>query len=87
MRIDRFLKETQVIKRRALAHEACEKGAIRINGRPAKPSGEVKSGDVVTISMRDGERVVTVRILEVPENGRAGSANVEVSVVDTFGGK
>lgn len=47
MRLDKFLKISRIIKRRAVAKEAAEKGRIQINGNVAKPSANVKVGDVV----------------------------------------
>ena len=55
MRIDKFLKVSRIIKRRTIANEACAGGRITINGKVAKPSAEVKTGDV--ISIRFGEHV------------------------------
>ena len=50
MRIDLFLKEARVIKRRTIAKEYCERGLVLINGKVAKPSSEVKDGDIVNIT-------------------------------------
>ena len=50
MRIDKFLKVSRVIKRRSVAADACDGGRIEINGKVAKPSKDVKIGDVVTVS-------------------------------------
>ena len=41
MRIDKFLKNSRLIKRRTIAKEACEQGRILINGKVAKPGSEV----------------------------------------------
>ncbi|MDI9376138.1 MAG: S4 domain-containing protein, partial [Thermotogota bacterium] len=38
MRLDKFLKQSRIIKRRILAKEAIEKGFISRNGIQAKPS-------------------------------------------------
>ena len=45
MRIDKFLKNSRLIKRRTLAKEACEQERVWINDRPAKPGSDVKEGD------------------------------------------
>ena len=42
MRIDKFLKNSRLIKRRTVAKEACDQGRISINGKPAKAGTEVK---------------------------------------------
>ncbi|MDR2771580.1 MAG: RNA-binding S4 domain-containing protein, partial [Clostridiales Family XIII bacterium] len=42
MRIDKFLKNARIIKRRAIAKEACDSERVCVNGRSAKPGAEVK---------------------------------------------
>ncbi len=53
MRIDKYLKVSRIIKRRTVANEACAGGRVMINQKVAKPSSDVKPGDV--ISIRFGE--------------------------------
>lgn len=64
MRLDKFLKVAHLIKRRAVAKEACEGGRITINGRPAKSAREVAVGDMIHLSL--GRRRLEVEVLEVP---------------------
>ena len=47
MRIDKFLKVSRILKRRTVAQEACSEEKVVINGKAAKPSTNVKIGDVV----------------------------------------
>ena len=54
LRIDKFLKVSRILKRRAVAQEAARAGKVVINGREAKPSREVKAGDVVEILYASG---------------------------------
>ncbi len=49
MRLDKFLKISRIIKRRTLAKEACDGDKVIINKKMAKPSTEVKEGDIVEI--------------------------------------
>ncbi|ADK17176.1 MULTISPECIES: RNA-binding S4 domain-containing protein [Clostridium] len=49
MRLDKYLKVSRIIKRRTVAKEACEGGRVAINGKVAKPSVEVKEGDIIEI--------------------------------------
>ena len=49
MRIDKFLKNSRIIKRRTVAKDACEQGRIFLNDKPAKPGAEVKVGDKVFV--------------------------------------
>lgn len=65
MRIDKYLKVSRIIKRRTVAQEACEGGKVTINGKVAKPSSEVKVGDILTLQF--GVKTVTVEVLEVKE--------------------
>ena len=64
MRLDKYLKVSRLIKRREAAKEFIEKGYVFLNGKVAKPSSEVKEGDVLRIQSPLG-KVVTARILEV----------------------
>lgn len=50
MRLDKFLKVSRIIKRRTVAKEASDSDKVLINGRIAKPSSEVKVGDIIEIN-------------------------------------
>lgn len=65
MRIDKFLKVSKVIKRRTVANEIADKGRVFVNGKQAKPSYEVKLGDVVEIQF--GEKVSKFEIIFIPK--------------------
>jgi len=65
MRIDKFLKVSRIIKRRTVANEACASGRVSVNDKTAKPSSEVKPGDV--ISIRFGEHIGHYEVLAVKE--------------------
>ena len=45
MRLDKFLKLSRLVKRRTVAQEMAEIGAVRLNGRQCKPSAEERGGD------------------------------------------
>lgn len=64
MRLDKFLKISRVIKRRTVANEAADSGRVFVNGKQAKPSYEVKSGDVVEIKF--GDKVSKFEIIKIP---------------------
>ena len=49
MRLDKYLKVSRIIKRRTVAKEACESGRVIINGKVAKPSNDIKEGDIIEI--------------------------------------
>ena len=65
MRFDKFLKVARIIKRRTVANEACSRDRVTVNGKDAKPSKDVKVGDVVCVSF--GDRKLTFRVLDVPD--------------------
>ena len=54
MRLDKYLKVSRIIKRRTVAKEAGEGGRVSINGKTAKPSAEVKEGDVNPLRRKAG---------------------------------
>ena len=58
MRLDLFLKETRIIKRRTIAKEFCERGLVLVNEKVAKPAYEVKEGDKLRIKL--GNKIVNI---------------------------
>ena len=64
MRLDKFLKISRIIKRRTVANEAADGGRIIVNGRPAKPSYEVKVNDIIEIKF--GDKTSKFRIINIP---------------------
>ena len=56
----------------AVANEACDNGLVTVNGKPARASYDVKVGD--QISLRFGQRIVTVEVLDVQETVRQADA-------------
>ena len=72
MRLDKYLKVSRLIRRRAVANEACDNGLVTVNGKPARASYEVKEGDQITL--RFGVRTVTVEVLSVQETVRQSDA-------------
>lgn len=65
MRLDKFLKVSRLIKRRTVANEACDAGRVLVNGKSAKASQSVKTGDVIEIQF--GTRSVKAEVLSVAE--------------------
>jgi len=72
MRLDKFLKVSRLIKRRAVANEACDASRISVNGKPAKASYDVKLGDSISISF--GSKRVTVRVLNIKDTTKKSDA-------------
>ncbi|EHM09703.1 ribosome-associated heat shock protein implicated in recycling of 50S subunit [Thermanaerovibrio velox DSM 12556] len=65
MRVDKFLKLSRIVKRRTVAQEMAEAGAVRVSGRVAKPSTEVKDGDLLEVDFPS--RFLKVRVLTADE--------------------
>ena len=65
MRLDKFLKVSRVIKRRTVANEAADNGRVIVNGKIAKPSCDVKVGDVVEIKF--GDKTSKFEIISIPQ--------------------
>lgn len=80
MRIDKFLKVSRILKRRSLAAEAATGGRVKINGRTAKPSHEVREGDVLEIGFNSG--AVKFRVLKIKETVRKEEAESLYEVLD-----
>lgn len=72
MRLDKYLKVSRLIKRRTVAKDVCEGEKVSINGRLAKPSAEVKAGDIIAINMRN--HILEVKVLSTPPSIRADDA-------------
>lgn len=62
MRLDKYLKVSHLIKRRTLAKDYVEAGYVKVNGKVAKPSTEVKIGDTIDITSTDGQ-IMTVKVM------------------------
>ena len=66
MRLDKFLKVSRLIKRRTVANTVSEMGRVLINSKPAKPSKQLKVGDIIKIEYHN--RTVVAKVLIIPQN-------------------
>ena len=73
-RIDKYLWAIRVFKTRTDATEACKGGRVNIGALEAKPSKEVKEGDVITV--RKGAVRYSYKVL-APLEKRVGAKDVE----------
>ncbi|HEX8551489.1 MAG TPA: S4 domain-containing protein [Abditibacteriaceae bacterium] len=64
MRLDLFLKQTGIVKRRPIAKLLCDGGKISRNGQVAKAGDEVRTGDALRLDF--GTKIVSFEILGVP---------------------
>ena len=67
MRLDLFLKLTRIIKQRTVAKQACDAGAVKLNGAPVKPGTAVQQGDFLRVDLPSYS--LEAEILEVPQRG------------------
>lgn len=65
MRLDKFLKISRLIKRRTVANDVSDSGRVLVNGIIAKPSKQIKEGDIIEILYSN--RTVKIKILQVPQ--------------------
>ena len=72
-RLDKFLWSIRVFKTRTDATDACKGGKVKIAGVNAKPSKEVKPGDVIQI--HKGSVFYTYKVLKLLHS-RVGAALV-----------
>lgn len=69
MRLDLFLKKTALVRQRGLAKELCTAGAVSVDGRVAKASHDVRTGQRIVLEMPS--RRLEVQVLEVPRGNVA----------------
>lgn len=83
MRLDKYLKVSRLIKRRTLAKEVAEKERILVNDKAAKPSKELKIGDLITISF--GNKDVTVKVVSLEATTKKADASAMYEFIkETF---
>ena len=79
MRLDKYLKNSRIIKRRTVAKDACEMGRVTVNGKIAKPGLDLKIGDVIKITF--GSKELEVKVLSMPESVRKDDAQDMYEVI------
>ena len=72
MRLDQYLKQCRLMKRRSEAKRACDNGIVTIDDVPAKASREVRPGNVIAIAFVD--RYLDVRVLDLPKGNVSKAA-------------
>lgn len=71
MRLDLFLKDSRIIKRRTIAKEFCERGLVKVNDKISKPSLDLKGGEVLKIKLGDNEFTIIAKVEKVGKKERA----------------
>ena len=64
MRLDKYLKEMRIIKRRTIANALCDNDKVFVNGALKKAFYEVAVGDKIAIKYGDNE--ITHEVIEIP---------------------
>ena len=72
MRLDKYLKVSRLIKRRTIANEACDGERVSVNGKTARASYAVKTGDIIEI--RFGQRTLKVEVMSISEHATKSDA-------------
>ena len=80
MRLDKYLKVSRIIKRRTVAANAASSERVLVNNNVAKPSKDIKVGDIITIEYF--KRKLVVKVLEVKENVKAQDADKMYEVLE-----
>ena len=66
MRLDKFLKVSRIIKRRTLSKEMSEASRVKVNGKVAKPSTQLKIDDIIEVEF--GRSILAVKVKELREH-------------------
>ena len=64
MRLDKYLKEARIIKRRTISNALCDNDKVLVNGIIKKANYSVKVDDEITIHY--GDNVITHKVLVEP---------------------
>lgn len=77
MRLDLFLKDSRIIKRRTIAKEFCERGLVKVNDKIAKPSFDIKGGEKITVKFGENEFSIVSKVDKVGKKERASYDQIE----------
>jgi ribosomal 50S subunit-recycling heat shock protein len=80
MRIDKYLKNARVIKRRTVAKEACEQSRVLVNGKAAKPGTEVNVGDEIEIIF--GIKPMKIKVEQLLEHVMKDDSKTMYSIIN-----
>ena len=80
MRLDKYLKNSRLIKRRTVAKDACEGDKVYLNGKPAKSGAEVKVGDKIEIVF--GEKSIKIEVLDICDTATKAAAREMYRIIE-----
>lgn len=81
MRIDKFLKNSRLIKRRSVAKDACDQERVSVNGKVVKAGAEVKVGDEIHIEF--GNSSITAKVCNLIESCKKEDAADMYEIVES----
>ncbi|NMA04795.1 MAG: RNA-binding S4 domain-containing protein [Acholeplasmataceae bacterium] len=65
MRLDKYLKQSRLIKRRVVAKEAAENSFVYVNDKIVKPSYKLSIGDIIKINFK--KKSITVKVTSISQ--------------------
>ncbi len=65
MRLDKYLKQSRLIKRRVVAKEAAENSFVYVNDKIVKPSYKLSVGDIIKINFK--RKSITVKVTSLSQ--------------------
>lgn len=80
LRIDKYLKNSRLIKRRTVAKQACEGGRVSVNGKEAKPGTLVAIGDILEIAF--GDRTLKLEVTDLSNHVTKDSAKEMFIIIE-----
>ena len=80
MRLDKYLKTARILKRRTVSKELADNERVYVNDKIAKPSTDVKVGDIIKVIF--GYRELTVRVLMLSKQVNKNDAALMFEVVE-----
>lgn len=79
MRLDKFLKNARLIKRRTVAKQAADAGRVTVNGKIAKAGTSLAVGDQIEI--RFGQDLVRVQVVKLLDSQKKEDAETMYQVL------
>lgn len=80
MRIDKFLKNSRIIKRRTVAKIAAESGRVKVNSKVAKAGTDVQVNDIVEVEF--GDKNIKLKVLNLNENTNKSNAQEMYRIIE-----
>ncbi|MGI5820080.1 MAG: S4 domain-containing protein [Armatimonadota bacterium] len=65
MRLDKYLKNVGIVKRRTLAKRLSDEGNVQVDGKTAKPSTAVSPGNRIRVQI--GMQIAEYEVLDVSQ--------------------